>query len=171
VTGLVEFASIAWPGLLVLAGYVALIVHAARAHRRRHPRGHYRVRFEGPRGVLTAEHELTEEEARKVAALARTLVGAPEEDDLPDEGDEHAEQVRRWLASAHSRGLHRGDHADPDCYHCGLRDGQVLASRRDDLIAQGVDPRELRIPLAPDDDGYTDDAGMYRSRRRPGRAG
>jgi hypothetical protein len=43
VTGLVEFLSIAWPGLLVLAGYVALIAHAARAHRRRQPRGRYRV--------------------------------------------------------------------------------------------------------------------------------
>jgi hypothetical protein len=25
--------------------------------------------------------------------------------------------------------------------------GRVLASRRDDLIAQGVDPRELEVPL------------------------
>jgi hypothetical protein len=168
-TAVVEYLSIAWPGLLVLAGFVALIVHAAREYRRKHPRGHYRIRFEGPRGVLTAEHELTEEEARRVAALARDLVGAPDEDDVPDEGDEHAEQVTRWLTSAHARGLHRGDHADPDCYHCAVRDGQVLASRRDDLIAQGADPRALRIPLAPD--SYTDDAGMYRSRRRPGRAG
>jgi hypothetical protein len=77
VTAVVEFLSIAWPGLLVLAGYVALIAHAARAHRRRHPRGRYRVRFEGPRGVLTAEHELTEEQARQIAALAPAVVGEP----------------------------------------------------------------------------------------------
>jgi hypothetical protein len=41
-TAVVEYLSIAWPGLLVLAGFVVLIVHAAREHRRRHPRGRYR---------------------------------------------------------------------------------------------------------------------------------
>jgi hypothetical protein len=40
---MIEFLSIAWPGLLALAGFVALIIHAARAHRRRHPRGRWRV--------------------------------------------------------------------------------------------------------------------------------
>ena len=118
-TGLVEFASIAWPGLLVLAGYVALIVHAARAHRRRHPRGHYRIRFEGPRGVLTAEHELTEEQVRDVANLAHGLVGW--RDDDPPLADLAAVPDAR--TSAHSRGLHRGEHADPRCYHCAIRDG------------------------------------------------
>jgi hypothetical protein len=122
-TAVVDYLSIAWPGLLALAGFVALIVHAHRDYRRRHPRGRYRVRFEGPHGVLTAEHELTEEQAARVAALARAVVGPPEEDDLPDEGDEHAKQVQRWLASAHARGLHRGEHADPDCGHCEARDG------------------------------------------------
>jgi hypothetical protein len=106
---MIEFLSIAWPGLLALAGFVALIIHAARAHRRRHPRGRWRIRFEGPRGVLTAEHELTDQEARQVAEVARRLLGEP---------------------------LHE--------------QGRVLASQRDDLIAQGVDPRELRIPLRPD---------------------
>jgi hypothetical protein len=77
VSGVVEFATIAWPGLLVLAGFVALIIHGAREHRRRHPRGRWRVRFEGPHGVLTAEHELTEQEARRVATLARDVVGEP----------------------------------------------------------------------------------------------
>jgi hypothetical protein len=145
-SGLVEFATIAWPGLLVLAGFVALIVHAARAHRRRHPRGRWRIRFEGPRGVLTAEHELTEQEARQVAEVARRLVGWEDEP-----------LARRWVR-------------DYDQEQAELREaGRMLASRRDDLIAQGADPRELRVPLAPD--GYTDDAGMYRSRRYPGRAG
>jgi hypothetical protein len=126
-TGAVEYVSIAWPGLLALAGFVALIAHAHRDYRRRHPRGRYRVRFEGPLGVLTAEHELTEEQAHRIAALARTLVGAPEEDDVPDEDDEQRAAVRRWLASAHSRGLHRGEHADPDCHHCAVRDETARA--------------------------------------------
>jgi hypothetical protein len=77
VTAVVEFLSIAWPGLLVLAGFVALIVHGARDHRRRHPRGRWRVRFEGPLGILTADHELTEQEAAQVAEVARRLVGEP----------------------------------------------------------------------------------------------
>jgi hypothetical protein len=106
VSGLVDFATIAWPGLLVLAGFVALIIHGAREHRRRHPRGRWRVRFEGPLGIVTADHELTEEQAHQVAEVARRLVGEP---------------------------LHE--------------QGRVLASRRDDLIAQGVDPRELEVPL------------------------
>jgi hypothetical protein len=112
VTGLVEFLSIAWPGLLVLAGYVALIAHAARAHhRRQHPRGRYRVTFTGPRGelLLEAQHELTEGEARDVAALAHGLVGRTALVDA--------------MTSAHSRGLHRGEHTDPDCFHCAVRDG------------------------------------------------
>jgi hypothetical protein len=103
-TALIEFTRIAWPGLLVLAGYITLIVHAARAYRRRHPRGRYRVFLAGPREelVLEAQHELTEGEARDVAALVREA-------------------------------------------------GRVLATRRDDLIAQGINPRELLIPLAPDE--------------------
>jgi hypothetical protein len=72
-----EFVSIAWPGLLALAGFVALIAHAACEYRRRHPRGRWRVRFEGPLGVLTAEHDLTEREARQVAEVARRLLGEP----------------------------------------------------------------------------------------------
>jgi hypothetical protein len=76
-SGLAEFLAIAWPGLLALAGFVALIAHAARDYRRRHPRGRWRVRFEGPLGVLTAEHELTEQEARQVAEVARRLLGEP----------------------------------------------------------------------------------------------
>ena len=71
---MIDFLEIAWPGLLALLGFVALIIAANRDHRRRHPRGHYRL------------HE----------------------------------------------------------------QGRVLASQRDDLIAQGVDPRELRIPLWPE---------------------
>jgi hypothetical protein len=122
VTAVVEYLSIAWPGLLVLAGFVALIIHAARDYRRKHPRGHYRI---------PAGHEL-------FRPADRTL-------------------TRRWVR-------------DYDDEQAEKREaGRVLASRRDDLIAQGVDPLELRIPLAPD--SYTDDAGMYRSRRRPGRAG
>jgi hypothetical protein len=109
VNGLTEFLGIAWPGLLALAGFVALIAHAAHAHRRRHPRGRWRIRFEGPRGVLTAEHEMTEKEAAQVAEVARRLVGEPLV--LVDA-----------TTSAHSRGLHRGEHADPDCFHCGIRD-------------------------------------------------
>jgi hypothetical protein len=77
VNGLTEFLGIAWPGLLALAGFVALIAHAAHAHRRRHPRGRWRIRFEGPRGVLTAEHEMTEKEAAQVAEVARRLLGEP----------------------------------------------------------------------------------------------
>ncbi|MGH9252729.1 MAG: hypothetical protein ACRD0W_24915 [Acidimicrobiales bacterium] len=57
-----EFVSIAWPGLLALAGFLALIVHAARNERRRHPRGHYRV-------------ELAVRQARDTAALARAITG------------------------------------------------------------------------------------------------
>jgi hypothetical protein len=116
-SGLAEFVSIAWPGLLALAGFVALIVHAAREHRRRHPRGRWRVRFEGPLGVLTAEHELTEEQAAQVAEVARRLVGEPL--------------------------IGRRNHACPDCGY--------------------------KTPGG--EDGYVDDAGMYRSRRYPGRAG
>jgi hypothetical protein len=142
-SGLVEFLTIAWPGLLVLAGFVALIAHAAREHRRRHPHGRWRVRFEGPRGILTAEHELTEQEARQVAEVARRLVGEPlTATARPDAAWPDA------TASAHARGLHRGEHADPDCLHCAIRDGAV--------------------DRWPD---YTDAAGMYRSRRYPGRAG
>jgi hypothetical protein len=70
-----EFVSIAWPGLLALAAFLVLIVHAAREQRRRHPRGRWRVRFEGPLGVLTAEHELTAEQAAQVREVARRLVG------------------------------------------------------------------------------------------------
>ncbi|MGH6691991.1 MAG: hypothetical protein ACREF4_15080 [Gammaproteobacteria bacterium] len=65
-----EFVSIAWPGLLVFAGMVGLIVHAAREHRRRHPKARYSIRRK-------ARHELTERQAREVAALARALVDEP----------------------------------------------------------------------------------------------
>lgn len=37
-----------------------------------------------------------------------------------------------------------------------VEQGRLLANRRDDLIAQGVDPQSLEVPLAPfstDDDG------------------
>jgi hypothetical protein len=124
-TGLVEFLTIAWPGLLALAGFIALIAHAAREHRRRHPRGRWRVRFEGPLGVLTAEHELTEQEARQVAEVARRLVGEP-----------------------------------------------LTTTTRPAVLGQ---PFTMRPdPGSPErwgPDSYTDDAGMYRSRRYPGRAG
>jgi hypothetical protein len=102
----VDYLSIAWPGLLALAGFVALIVHAHRDYRRRHPRGRYRV-ITGPLGTVTleAQHELTEQQSREIVALAHALVG-------PDA-----------TTSAHSRGLHRGEHADPDCGHCEARDG------------------------------------------------
>ena len=74
-TGLIDYLSIAWPGLLVLAGFVALIVHAARDYRRKHPRARYSIRYEGPRGVLIAEQEMTEAQLHDVAVLARGLVG------------------------------------------------------------------------------------------------
>jgi hypothetical protein len=113
-----EFLTIAWPGLLALAGFVALIVHAARELRRRHPRGRWRVRFEGPLGVLTAEHELTEEQAAQVAEVARRLVGEPLAQRYND--PEHAEQLQRAMRSAHSRGLHRGTTVlVPACPDCG----------------------------------------------------
>ncbi|MGH9251973.1 MAG: hypothetical protein ACRD0W_21015 [Acidimicrobiales bacterium] len=75
-----EFLSIAWPGLLVFAGMLALIVHAVRGHRRRYPKARYSIRRTGPRGVVVPEvrHELTERQAREVAALARALVDEPE---------------------------------------------------------------------------------------------
>ena len=135
-----EFLSIAWPGLLVLAGYLALIVHAARAHRRRHPRARYSIRYEGPRGVLIAEQEMTEAQLHDVAVLARGLVGwrddrdegralASRRDDLIAQGVDPRELLVPLAGtpdattSAHSRGLHRGEHADPDCFHCAVRDG------------------------------------------------
>ena len=144
-----EFLSIAWPALLALAGFLVLIAHATWDHRRRYPRGRYSIRFEGPLGILTAEHTLTPEQARDIARRwaadddheQRYAVLGPQPA-RPDPGDpEHAEQLQRAMTSAHSRGLHRGEHADPDCLHCAIRDS------------------------------YTDDAGMYRSRRYPGRAG
>jgi hypothetical protein len=142
-SGLVEFLAIAWPGLLVLAGFVALIIHAAREHRRRHPRGRWRVRFEGPRGILTAEHDLTEQEARQVTEVARRMLGEPltatsrpgreegrvlanRRDDLIAQGVDPRQLLIPLvdaMTSAHSRGLHRGEHADPDCFHCAVRDG------------------------------------------------
>ncbi|MGH3735851.1 MAG: hypothetical protein ACRDT6_09560 [Micromonosporaceae bacterium] len=67
-----EFVSIAWPGLLVFAGMVAVIVHAVRGHRRRYPKARYSIRRAGPRGVV-----VTERQAREVAALARALVDEP----------------------------------------------------------------------------------------------
>jgi hypothetical protein len=140
---MIDFLEIAWPGLLALAVFLVLIAHAARDHRRRHPRGRYSVRFEGPLGILTAEHELTAQQAAQVAEVARRLVGEP-------------------LTTTRPAVL-----GQPFTMR---EEGRVLASERDDLIAQGVDPRELGIPLAPPD-GYTDDVGMYRSRRHPGRAG
>ena len=42
-TGLIDYLSIAWPGLLVLAGFVALIVHANVDFRRRTRLGRYRA--------------------------------------------------------------------------------------------------------------------------------
>lgn len=36
-----------------------------------------------------------------------------------------------------------------DEYEVYMAEGQRLASERDDLIAQGVDPAELLVPLAP----------------------
>lgn len=36
-----------------------------------------------------------------------------------------------------------------DCVDHALEDGRRLASQRDDLIAQGVDPADLDVPLAP----------------------
>jgi hypothetical protein len=122
-SGLAEFLSIAWPGLLALAGFVALIVHAAREHRRRHPRGRWRVRFEGPLGVLTAEHELTAEQAAQVREVARRLVGEPLREQTAPRPVVEARGANAWA-------------------HVGW-----------------------------DEDGYVDDAGMYRSRRHPGRAG
>jgi hypothetical protein len=62
-----EFVSIAWPALAALAAFLVLIAHAAWDHRRRYPRGRYSVRFEGPLGILTAEHVLTPEQARDIA--------------------------------------------------------------------------------------------------------
>jgi hypothetical protein len=106
----IEFLAIAWPGLLVLAGFVALIIHAVRAHRRRHPRGRWRIRYEGPRAApMTCD------------GCDQTDVVSPTDDG------------RALL-----------------CQGCLHEQGRVLASERDDLIAQGVDPRELRIPLRPD---------------------
>jgi hypothetical protein len=136
-SGLVEFARIAWPGLLVLAGFVALIIHAARQHRRRHPRGRWRIRFDGPLGVVTAEHELTEEQAGRFAILAQHLVGQ--------------ERLRGGPRPTHREPLARRWVRDYDQEQAEQREaGRTLASRRDDLIAQGVNPRELVIPLAPD---------------------
>jgi hypothetical protein len=40
---MIDFLEIAWPGLLALLGFVALIIAANREHRRRHPRGRWRV--------------------------------------------------------------------------------------------------------------------------------
>lgn len=37
-----EFMSIAWPGLLVLAGMCLFVVHGVRQEWRRHPHGRYR---------------------------------------------------------------------------------------------------------------------------------
>jgi hypothetical protein len=40
-----------------------------------------------------------------------------------------------------------------NCTFCLLMEsGRVLASLREDLIAQGVDPAELLVPVAPDDE-------------------
>jgi hypothetical protein len=152
-SGLTEFATIAWPGLLVLAGFVALIIHGAREHRRRHPRGRWRVRFQGPHGVLTAEHELTEQEAAQVAEVARRLLGEPlrvagievradpsmphGEFELRSGGSVARgrvpggeEQELRRMTSAHSRGLHRGERADSNCVHCAVRDADPARAGR-----------------------------------------
>jgi hypothetical protein len=137
VTAAIDYASIAWPGLLTLAGFVALIIHAHRDYRRRHPQGRYRraadVRTD--RLVDAAAQPCRDCEAGEPHMCAGWIDAAA----VPDA-----------TTSAHARGLHRGVHADPDCYHCATRDaGRALASRRDDLIAHGADPRELLIPLAP----------------------
>jgi hypothetical protein len=177
-TAAVEYLRIAWPGLLVLAGFVALIVHAARDYRRKHPRGRWRIRFDGPLGVVTAEHELTEEQAGRFAILAQHLVGQERlrggprpthREPLARRWVRDYDQEQAWATSAHSRGLHRGEHADPNCFHCALRDGKPWAFWR-----QG--DHDGPEPVRPDPgqvegDSYTDDAGMYRSRRYPGRAG
>jgi hypothetical protein len=113
-----EFLTIAWPALLALAAFLALIGHATWDYRRRHPRGRYSVRFEGPLGILTAEHELTEQEAARIAGVARRLVGEPLAQRYSD--PEHAGQLQRAMRSAHSRGLHRGTTVlVPACPDCG----------------------------------------------------
>jgi hypothetical protein len=157
-----EFVSIAWPALLALAGFLVLIAHATWDHRRRYPRGRYSVRFEGPLGILTAEHVLTPEQARDIArrwaaddTREQTYAVLGPQPARPDPGDpEHAEQLQRAMRSAHSRGLHRGTTVlVPACPDCAAAPGNAWA----------------RVGWA--EDGYVDDAGMYRSRRHPGRAG
>lgn len=44
---------------------------------------------------------------------------------------------------------HRADGPEPPVQPNLLEQGRRLASERDDLIANGVDPSELHIPLAP----------------------
>lgn len=47
------------------------------------------------------------------------------------------------------RSLKRTDVTDTADYDALTEEGRRLASQRDDLIAQGVDPADLAVPLAP----------------------
>jgi hypothetical protein len=122
----IEFLAIAWPGLLTLAGFVALIIHAVRAHRRRHPRGRWRIRHEGV--TITAAWGWDAHRFSPYGVAPMTCDGCDQTDVVGPTDD-----GRALL-----------------CQGCLHEQGRVLASERDDLIAQGVDPRELRIPLRPD---------------------
>jgi hypothetical protein len=122
-----EFLRIAWPGLLVLAAFLVLIVVAARQHRRRYPRARYRatggVREALARNQARNDDAVAIEKARLAVQQARDVIG-----------------IAWGLAG---RDCEHGESLYGRCVVCGM----TWAARRSQALARSEAVADAKIAL------------------------